>query len=142
MTLESPQSLEAGQPRPAVMVDRPVLETWLRDVFTPMYGALDDFDGEAADVAYLVQVLQDDGEGAGWEQADGVNAIYPTVTADGAVIFTIHVGDRLRLATIPQEDEAFRSPDERNAGGVRLAVHALEVVARLVDEVWQAYQHR
>ncbi|MCX5070913.1 hypothetical protein OOJ91_34255 [Micromonospora lupini] len=66
------------------------------------------------------------------------------MTDDGALIVSVDVGEHLRLATIPQEGKAFRSSDgEREfMDGHDLAVYALEVVAQLVDEAWQAYQAR
>ncbi|MCX5070912.1 hypothetical protein OOJ91_34250 [Micromonospora lupini] len=54
-----------AKPGPAVSVDRAALEEWLREVYVPAYGPLGEFDGDAADVAYLVQVLHDDGDEVG-----------------------------------------------------------------------------
>ncbi|MBM0201826.1 hypothetical protein JNW90_00985 [Micromonospora sp. STR1s_5] len=133
----------AAQPGRAVGVDRAALEAWLREVYVPAYGPLAEFDGSAADVAYLVQVLHDDGDkaGAGWDVADGISAIHATVTDDGALIVAVDIGDHLRLATIPQENKAFRASDAERQfmDGHDLAVYALEVVAQLVDGAWQAY---
>lgn len=142
-----PSSWAGAEPprrRPAVTIDHATLEAWLRDFYKLEYAPLFDFDGDPADVAELVQALHDEREGTGWRVVDGISAIHATVTADGAVIISVDVSDQLRLASIPQEAKAFLPGDEQRArmDGRELAVYALECVAYLVDETWQAYRAR
>jgi hypothetical protein len=136
--------LAPARPRPAVVIDHATLETWLRDFYELEYAPLFDFEGEPGDVADMVKALHDEREGAGWKVVDGISAIHATPTADGAVIISIDVSGRLRLATIPQDAKAFLPSDEQRArmDGHKLAVYALEVVAQLVNEAWRAYQRR
>ena len=113
-------------------IDHATLGAWLRDFYELEYEPLFDFEGEPGDVADTAKALYDEAwEGTGWHVVDGISAIHATPTADGAVIISIDVSDRLRLATIPQEPKAFLPGDEQRArmDSRQLAVYALECVA-------------